>query len=279
MLSRREFGGGLAAGAVVRRRGSDKVAPPPPANEPNLARILRTKRLRVAGLVGEAPYSYKDPASGRWGGICITLAANLAAELGAEITVVESSWSDLAVDLHSGKVDLSFLSPTAQRGMFVDFANPLLYDTYAIVAHKGFAAGSWAEINVPERLVAVDEGSAREEATRRLAGNAAITGFKTREEAMAAIQSGRADCFVTTALCALAVVKKDPSLGDFIAPTPYLRAAVCPGVPYDSDRRLRGVIDAWREEYRGTARIRELLVADLAKFSIQPDDLPPEISF
>ena len=53
MLSRRELGGGLAAGAVFRRRGSERPATPPePAKEPNLARILRTRRLRV-GAVSE----------------------------------------------------------------------------------------------------------------------------------------------------------------------------------------------------------------------------------
>jgi polar amino acid transport system substrate-binding protein len=279
MLSRRELGGGLAAAAVVRRRGSDRPTPTPPANEPNLARILRTKKLRVAGLIGEAPYFYRDPPSGRWGGICVTLAANLATELGAEIAIVESNWADLPTDIHTGKVDLSYLSPTAQRGMFVDFANPLFYDTYAIVARKGFAPKDWAEINVPERLIAVDSGSAREEAARRFARNAAITGFKTHEEAMAAVRSGRADCIVTTALLALATLKKDAGLGDLIVPNPYLRAAVCPGMPYDDDRRFRGAVDAWREDNREIGRIRELIVGDLAKFGIEPDDLPPEVSF
>jgi polar amino acid transport system substrate-binding protein len=279
MLSRRELGGGLAAAVVARRQGPDRPAPPAPANEPNLARILRTKRLRVAGVAGEAPFSYRDPASGRWGGICITMAANLAAALGAEVVVVESNWTELTADLHTGKVDLTYLSPSAQRGMFVDFANPLFFDTYAIVARKGFAPKSWTEINVPERLVAVDEGSAREEAARRFAGNAATTGFKTRDEAMAAIQSGRADCIVTTVFFALTAVKKDPGLGDLIVPTPYLRAAVCPGMPYDDDRRFWGVVDAWREDNHGTGKIREWIVADLGRFGVEPGDLPPEVSF
>lgn len=279
MLSRREFGGGLAAAAAVRRRGSDRAAPPPPPNEPNLARILRTKRLRVAGLIAEEPYSYRDSASGRWGGICLTMARNLAEELGVEITVVESNWADLLVDVHTGKVDLCYLSPTAQRGMFVDFATALFYDTYAIVARKGFGPTGWAEINVPETLVAADTGSAREDAARRLVGNAAITGFKTRDEAIAAIQSGRADCFVTTVFFALTALKRNPQLGDLIVPTPHLRAAVCPGIPYDDDRRFRGVVGAWLEDNRGLGRIQEWIAADLAKFGIEPGDLPPDVSF
>jgi polar amino acid transport system substrate-binding protein len=282
LLSRRAFGGGLAAAAVVRQRGSERAAPAPqpaPVREPNLARVLRTKRLRLAGLVGDEPYSYKDPATGQWSGFCVTMARDLAAALGVELVVVESGWAELPADLQAGKIDLSYLMPTAQRGMFVDFANPLFYDTYAIVARKGLGAKSWAELNVPETLVAMDLGSAREEATRRFAGNAAITGFKTRDEAMSAVQSARADCFVDTVFAALTALKKNPQLGELVVPTPHLRAAVCPGLPYDDDRRFRGAIDAWGEDNRETGRIRDWIVTGLTKFGVDPGDLPSGVSF
>jgi polar amino acid transport system substrate-binding protein len=282
LLSRRAFGSGLAAAAVVRQRGSERAAPAPqpaPAREPNLARVLRTKRLRLAGLVGDEPYSYKDPATGQWSGFCVTMARDLAAALGVELVIVESGWAELPADLQAGKIDLSYLTPTAQRGMFVDFANPLFYDTYAIVARKGFGAKSWAELNVPETLVAMDLGSAREEATRQFAGNAAITGFKTRDEAMSAVQSARADCFVDTVFAALTALKKNPQLGELVVPTPHLRAAVCPGLPYDDDRRFRGTVDAWGEDNRETGRIRDWIVTGLAKFGVDPGDLPSGISF
>src|SRR5215831_9973134 len=83
MLSRREFGGGLAAAAAGRRRRSERPAPPP-ANEPNLARILRTKKLRVGGLAGEQPYFYKKSAS-HWNGFLVAMAGDLASALGVEL--------------------------------------------------------------------------------------------------------------------------------------------------------------------------------------------------
>src|SRR5262249_39085614 len=150
----------------------------------------------------------------------ITMAGNLAVQLGAEPTVVETSLADATTDLHSGKIDLSYaLGPTAQRAMFADFGSPMFYDTHAIIARKGFAPKSWAELNVPEALIAVDIGSAREEMARRFAANAAITGFKTREEALGAVQSARADCFVATVLPAMAELKKNPQIGEMVVPT------------------------------------------------------------
>jgi polar amino acid transport system substrate-binding protein len=207
------------------------------------------------------------------------MALNLATELGVELTVTESSWPALPADTQTSNIDLSYLSPTAQRGMFVDFADPLFYDTYAVLMRKGFAPKNWAELNVPESLVAVDIGSAREETARRFAGNAAITGFKTRDEAVQAVQSGRADCFVATVFFALTALKKNPEVGELIVPTPHLRAAVCPGVPYDDDRRFRGTVDAWVEDNRGIGRIREWIETSLDKFGVAASDLPPDVSY
>jgi polar amino acid transport system substrate-binding protein len=281
LLNRRKFVGLVAVGAVARRRGPAPRGPEqPPAKEPNLARILRTKKLRVAGFAGEEPYWYKDPSSGQWAGFCLAMARNLAAELGVEITVSETEWANAVTDLHTGKIDLAYgPSPTAQRAMFADFANPVFSDTHAFIARRGFAPKSWDEINTAQTLIAVDSGSAREETARQLAGNAAITGFKTREEALLAVQSGRDDCFPATVLTALAMLKKNPQLGELLVPTPHLRVAVCPAVPYDDDRRFRGVVDAWNEEHRGTGQIRAWVMAALTKFGIEPGDLPPDMSF
>src|SRR5260370_39119618 len=122
------------------------------------------------------------------------MAGDLAAALGVELAVVETNWADMVTDLHTGKIDLAFgPSPTAQRAMFADFSTPLFHDTYAILGRKGFTPKTWAELNVPESLVAVDTGSAREEAVRRLAANACSTGVKTRDEALLAVQPRRAD--------------------------------------------------------------------------------------
>ncbi len=281
MLSRREFGGGMAAAAAVRRHAPERPATPPePAREPNLARILRTRRLRVGAPLGEEPYSYKNSATGQWSGFLVAMAGDLAAALGVELAIVETNWADTVTDLHTGKIDLAYgPNPTAPRAMFADFSTPLFHDTSAILARQGFAPKSWSELNVPESLVAVDSGSAREEAVRRFAGNAAITGFKTREEALLAVQSGRADCFVASVFFALAALKKNPQIGELIVPAPQLRAARCPAVPYDDDRRFRGVVDAWSEDNRGIGQIRNWIMAGLANLGIEPSDLPPDVSF
>ena len=78
---------------------------------------------------------------------------------------------------------------------------------------------------------------------------------------------------------AVAALKKNPQLGELVVPTPQLRVAVCPALPYDDDHRLRGVVDAWGEDKRGTGQIREWIMASLAELGISPGDLPTDVSF
>jgi polar amino acid transport system substrate-binding protein len=235
--------------------------------------------LRVGGPLAEEPYFYRIPANGQWSGCLVAMARNLAAALGVELAMIESNWADMVADLHAGKIDLGYVPhPTAQRAMFADFSPPLFHDTYAILARKGFAPKSWADLNIPESLIGVDTGSAREEAARRLAGNAAITGFKTVDEALLAVQSGRVDCIIGTMFFALVALKKNPQIGELVIPTPRLQAAVCPAVPYDADRRFRGVVDAWGQDNRSTGQIRNWIMAGLAKAGVEPSDLPPDLA-
>ncbi len=162
--------------------------------------------------------------------------------------------------------------------MFADFSTPLFHDTYRDPCPEGLCAKELGRAQRPGILVGVDTGSAREEAVRRFAGNAAITGFKTRDEALQAVQSGRVDCFVATVFFALTALKKKPQIDELVVPTPQLRAAVCPATPYDDDRRFRGVVDAWSEDNRGIGQIRNWIIAGLATFGINEGDLPPDVA-
>lgn len=245
-----------------------------------LARVLQTKKLRVAGLPGEAPYFSKDIATGNWSGFCIEMARNIASELDVALDIVESTWGGSVLDLQANKIDISFgLNPTPKRALVVDFSKPLFFNTFSIVTSKSFAARSWQELSDPKVRIAVDIGSTHELIARRYAPKASIIAFRNRDEAILAVQSGRADCFVATIFLALAALKKNPSLGQFIMPTPYVQAPVNTAMQFDDDRRFRDFVNAWIDYNRSNGQIREWIVDALAKIGIAPNDVPPEVSF
>jgi polar amino acid transport system substrate-binding protein len=269
----------LAVGAAARGRGPHPAEPQPPKRETNLARILRTKKLRLAGLIDEEPYFGKDLATRRWNGFCVNMGEDLAAELGTELQIIESNWTDSLVDLQTNKFDLCWVSPTVERALVVDLSTPLFHDTFAIVARKEFAPKSWAELNQPQSRIAVDIGSRHQQIVRRVAEDATITGFKTRDEAILAVESGRADCIVSTVLFAVTALKRKPQLGALVVPMPAVQAPVCAALPYDDDHRFRDVINAWGEDNRDSGRMREWIMASLSGLGIGSADLPPGVSF
>lgn len=279
MSDRRGFLAALAINAATRGRGLHPAEPQPPKRETNLARVLRAKKLRLAGLVDDEPYFGKDLATRRWNGFCVNMGEDLAAELGAELQIIESNWTDLLIDLQANKFDLCWVSPTVKRALVADFSTPLFHDTFAIVARQEFAPKSWAELNQPQSRIAVDIGSRHQEIVRRVAEDATITGFKTRDEAILAVESGRADCIVLTVPLAVTALKKRPQLGELVVPIPIAQAPVCAALPYDDDHRLRDVINAWGEDNRDSGRMREWIMASLSGLGIGPADLPPGVSF
>ncbi|MGL9623254.1 transporter substrate-binding domain-containing protein [Bradyrhizobium sp. U531] len=246
----------------------------------NLERILSSKKLRVAGIVGEEPNYSKDIVTGSWSGFCIDMAKNMADELGVDLEVLETTWGNSILDLQSDKIDISFgLTPTPKRALVTDFSRPMYYNTFCVVAKKGFSASTWDDLNNPKVTIAVDIGSSHEAVARRFAKNANILAFKTRDEAVLAVASGRADCFVCTVFLGLISKKKNPQLGSFIMPRPYVETLVSAALQYDLDGRFRDFVNTWCDFNRSAGQVREWVIANLAKVGLEPGDIPAEVRF
>jgi len=63
--------------------------------------------------------------------------------------------------------------------------------------------------------IAVDLGSVNEVSARRFAPKATITAVKTRDDAILALQAGRADADVLAAMLGITAVAKNPALGSY----------------------------------------------------------------
>jgi len=242
--------------------------------------IKKNGVLRVAGLVGEEPYFHKDLKTGEWSGFCIEMARDIAAQLEVKLEIVESTWGNSVLDLQANKVDMSFgLNPTPKRALVIDFSRPLFYNSFGIVTRKGFEAKSWEELNKSDVKIAVDIGSTHELIARRYAPKANIVGFKSRDEVIMAVQTGRADCLVCTVFLGLTSLKKNPELGKFAIPRPVLSAAVSAGVRLEDNKRFRDWVSTWADYNRGLGTSREWILDALSKMEIDVSMVPPEVQF
>ncbi len=75
---------------------------------PSIASAGGPATLKVCTTGDYRPLTYRDPATGRYSGVDIDMATDLAAHLGREPVFVPTSWSALVADLTSaGKCDIA----------------------------------------------------------------------------------------------------------------------------------------------------------------------------
>lgn len=280
MHNRRRF---IAHGVTLAALGAGYLpgafAQTTAGGESTYARIKRTKVLRIGAVRGQAPYYNKDLVSGEWVGFMIDFAKSLAASLGVKLEVQETTWGNSVLDLQAHKIDVFFgLNPTPVRRETVGFSEPLFNNAFTIVAKKGFAPKTWAELNNPGVKIGVDIGSSHDQMITRVCPNATIVRLEKADDATLALQTGRVDCQVLVWLLALNVLKKNPSLGSMIVPMPLEATSTNIGVPKEDDKAWLDTVNKWIAQERAAGKIKVTVLDNLQKLSgVRPEDVPPQI--
>lgn len=237
--------------------------------------------LRIPGILNEVPYFNKDPRSGEWQGFVIDMATDIAKLLDVKLEVVESSWANAILDVQSGKVDMAFaVTATPVRALSVSFSAPTYYNSFIIVSAKDEIEGkTWTELNDPKYTFAVDLGSAQDLITQQYLPKANILRFKTRDEAIVAAVTGKADGLVNTMLNGLVMSKKTPDLGRVLVPTPVLSTPSVAAVNYETDQVWKSFVSGWAEYNRRIGNNQTWILKSLEPFGITLDDMPVGFGF
>ncbi|MGV8938251.1 MAG: transporter substrate-binding domain-containing protein [Allorhizobium sp.] len=237
--------------------------------------------LRVPAILNEVPYFNKDPRTNEWQGFVIDMAGDIAKALDVKLEVVESSWANAILDVQSGKVDMAFaVTATPVRAMSVSFSAPTYYNSFIVVSAKEEVKGkTWAELNDPKFTFAVDLGSAQDLITHQFLPKANILRFKTRDEAIIAVTTGKADGLVNTMLNGLVISKKAATIGSVVVPTPVLSTPSVIAVNYGADETFKSFVSAWAEYNRRIGNNQTWIVKSLEPFGITLEDMPVGFGF
>lgn len=232
--------------------------------------------LRMAGILNEPPYFARDPRTGEWTGFAVSMGRNIAETLGVELEVVESSWANSILDVQSGRVDIALaLTALPTRAMSISFSSPTYYNSFIIVSPNEELAGrSWSELNDPEVTFAVDIGSAQDNITRQYLPDAEVLRFQTRDEAIIAVATGRADALVNTVLNGMVMVERNPALGQVVVPEPTLSSPSVIGMHHGSDVVFQRFISAWADYNRRVGNNQTWIVESLEPFGVEFSTLP-----
>lgn len=237
--------------------------------------------LRVAGIPTEAPYFVRDIRTGEWSGFVVDMAADMAETMGVALEMVESSWANSILDIQSGRVDVAFaLTALPARALSIYFSEPTYYNSFVIVSPDAeLANASWAELNSPDITIAVDTGSAQDNIARAYLPNANMLRFQTRDEAVIAVATGRADALINTVLNSMVMRTRNPAIGDIYVPEPRLSSPSVIGINYSADEQFKTFVSAWANYNRQMGNNQTWIVGGMAPFGITMDDLPQGFDF
>lgn len=243
----------------------------------------------VCGAIPSNPIgSYKVGTSGEYEGYEINLCREIALDLSIamkkqiSLTLQETSWSTVVLDLQSGKVDLwPGMSVTPERMKAIDMAGPMYELAHCAVNRKGFTGlKTWSDYSKPSVRIASVTGTSDEKAARELAPEATILSFKETSEAILAIQAGRADAHVTNILTCLDILNKNPSVfGDVVIPTPVRTLPSSAGMRKDGDERFYKWLQAWAETSRANGKVRWLFYDAMQRAGFDTNKIPEGFSF
>lgn len=281
MTTRRDLAGLIGAGAVaataltLTASRADAQA----AAKNTFDRIVANKKLRLGAVTSSAPWFMKDPASGKWGGHFHAIGSALAADMEVELELVETTWGNAVLDLQADKIDVMFgLNPTPKRAMAVDFSTVVYDSALVVIAKPGFEPKNWADMNKPEVKISVDVGSAHDQIASKLCPKAQITRFKTINEAMLALRSGRVDAQCIFWMGGVRAVKADPGLGKVIVPQPFFGSTSNAAFRRETDKTWRDFVNTWIVYARGLGLVREAVITSLDQVGVTAEDLPPGIT-
>jgi polar amino acid transport system substrate-binding protein len=172
------------------------------------------------------------------------------------------------------------VTATPKRALSVSFSAPTYFNSFVVVSAKKEIEGeSWADLNDPKYTFAVDLGSAQDLITQQYLPKANILRFKTRDEAIVAVVTGKADGLVNTMLNGLVMTKKTAAIGKVDVPTPVLSTPSVIAVNYGSDEVWKSFVSAWAEYNRRIGNDQTWIVNSLKPFGITLDDMPPGFGF
>jgi cyclohexadienyl dehydratase len=213
-----------------------------------LDRIVQRGTLRIGTTGDYKPFTYRDPATGRFEGFDIDQAEALAAAIGVKAEFVATTWPSLAADFAADKFDIAMggVSITLDRAKKGYFSAPYLREGKTPIARCAdkdkYAA--LADIDRPDVRVVVNPGGTNERFARARLKTAPIRVFPDNRAIFDEIAEGRADVMMTD----VSETKYQSKLH------PGVLCPVHPDKPFDfaekaywmqRDEALKTFVDAW----------------------------------
>ncbi|MBM3484088.1 MAG: transporter substrate-binding domain-containing protein [Alphaproteobacteria bacterium] len=275
-------------GTVLGLAAAMAIGSPASAQKPIWDKISETGTLTCGAMAAVPMNSWKVDGPNRYEGysigFCRELVNELSKAMGKPIKLEfhETTFANVVLDLQSGKADLwAGMSATEERKRALDMTGPMYDLAHCIVQRKGLTGlTSWADYSKPEVKISSATGTSDEKALQEMAPKATNMSFKENAQAILAVQSGRADGYVTNVLSCLRILTESPQVfGEIVVPTPARGLPSAGGMRKDGDGRFFKFVDEWVARSRANGTVKTIMSEAISKQGLDPNKLPKEFNF
>ena len=226
--------------------------------------VLEKKKLTVCTAGDYKPYTYLDPATGKFEGIDIELAQMLGQSLGKDVEVVfvKTSWPTLMKDFLDGKCDISAggVSITLDRARQAYFSSAIALSGKTPITRCENAAQfqTLEQIDQPTTKAIVNPGGTNERFARANLKQAQIEVFPDNVHIFDQILAGKADLMITDAEETLLQQKLRPGLCAVHPERPFTFAEKAFMLPR-GDEAFKQYVDQWINLIKGDGTLSRVI--------------------
>jgi cyclohexadienyl dehydratase len=188
----------VALGAGCSAEPEPEPAPP----QSVLDAVLASGEIKVCSTGDYRPFTYLDEATGRWDGIDIDMAGDLAGKLGVRLTLVKTTWGTLLDDLgRTCDIAIGGISVTTDRAKRAFYSDPYLADGKTPITRCENVGRfqTLEQINQPGVRAVVNPGGTNEKFADANLTQATIVRHPDNNTIFEEILAGRADLMITDA--------------------------------------------------------------------------------
>ena len=205
----------LATGCTASASEEPSASADESGTDSRLAEITERGTLQVCTTGDYRPFTYKDPDTGEWSGIDISMAQDLAARLEVDVEFVQTSWKDLMPDFLAGcDIGVGGVSISLARAEQAFYTDPVLDDgkTPITLCGKEELYDTVEEINTPGVRSITPIGGTNEIFADTNYPEGEIIRFEDNNTIFDEIVAGRADVMTTDAAEVKWVANEYPEL-------------------------------------------------------------------
>jgi cyclohexadienyl dehydratase len=217
-----------------------------PAQAPNLDGIVKQGTVRVCSTGDYRPFTYRDP-QGRWSGIDIEMAQNMAQRLGVKLDLVQTTWGTMLKDLGTNcNLAMGGISVTLDRALHALYSAPYLRDGKAAIVRCTDRSKyrTLTQIDQPGVRVVVNPDGTNADFDKANLHHATVVNFPDNNTIFGQLLDKKADVMITDASEVRWQTKTNPQLCGESLDHPFTFEQKAYLIP-QSDPAMQQWVDEW----------------------------------